>query len=46
VLAALGFDANAEDVSDEETARRYTGALLFVRGLRRLDQLSNALTSE
>jgi hypothetical protein len=43
VLAALGRTAD-EDVSDEEVSRRYVGALLLVRGIRRLDQIAQLLT--
>jgi hypothetical protein len=44
LLAVLGIDAH-EEITDEETARRYTGALLLVRGLRRLDHIAKLLTT-
>jgi hypothetical protein len=44
LLAVLGIDMH-EETTDEETARRYTGALLLVRGLRRLDHIAKLLTA-
>jgi hypothetical protein len=44
LLAVLGLDVH-EEIPDEETARRYTGALLLVRGLRRLDHITKLLTA-
>jgi hypothetical protein len=45
VLAALGINTADEGVSDEEGYRQFAGALLFVRGLRRLDQIAQLLTA-
>jgi len=45
LLATLGSDAIGEEVSDDEITRRYAGALLLVRGLRRLDQIAKALSA-
>jgi hypothetical protein len=42
MLAAFGHDG---EVSDEESTRRYVGALLLVRGIRRLDQITQLLTA-